>query len=167
MSDWISKAVDKQRRKEEKKRHKEERKRQKQVDKEMRDRLLEEKIMAEKQLWFAHNKDMVISAYQLIETHTNRAKDAGFQLYIGRSRDESELLIHGDGGNRRINIAPNYDDGFTVIFTITRYQHVDLGGSIPKTKKKKRNYAFNKIPERKILSWIKWAAIGRRPFWLV
>jgi hypothetical protein len=166
MSDWISRAAEKKRRKEEKKRLEGEKKRQKQLAEEARRKHHEEEIRAAMQRWFEHNEVTVTSTYQLIETHMNRAKDAGFQVSLSLSRDGRKLSMYY-GESRSIDIAPNYDDGFEVIFNIKRYYYTSDGASSPREKKKKRNYAFDEIPEEKILSWIKWVATGKRPFWLV
>lgn len=161
MSDWISKAAKKNRQDEEKRRQKKER----QLAKESRRKHQEEEIRNVMQRWLEHYENRIMSTYQLIETHMKRAEVAGFQVSSKRSTNGRELSIYA-GEDRSIDFTPNYDNGFEVIFSIMRYYNDPLGNHHEK-KKKRRNYAFDKVSEEKILSWIKWVATGKRPFWLV
>jgi hypothetical protein len=162
MSDWITRAAERKRRKEEEVRRKEE----KLLAEEARRKYREEENRIAKQRWLEQNMISINSVYQLIETHMSRAEDAGFRVSFSRSRDGLKLSIYGDK-NRRIDFVPDYEDGFEVIFIIYRPEYDEEGGTCYKEKKKKRNYPFNKIPEGKILYWVKLVATGKRPFWLV
>lgn len=169
MSDWISRAVEKKRREEEKQGLKAEKKRQKQLAKEARRKLQEEETKTRMQHWLDHNMVSVTSAYQRIKTHTNRAKDAGFQLSLTQRSNELSVS-YGDVGSqkamRSLNIVPNYYNGFEVTFIIRRLVTQEYGGSSISESKQKWNYPLNRIHEERILSWLEWVATGEQLWWM-
>ena len=117
-----------------------------------------------KDRWYKENEAKIEFLYQQVEINVNRFKERGFSISASRSGRGIVMKFLSPLGfpRRSVAIEPNYPVGFNVQFSASRGDYL-IGHASDRTKQ--RQFALDGIRKRRIRSWIKWVATGRRPFW--